>query len=516
MGARLAALHALEPSAARNGAGLHGFDGVAADLSPTGVRSALHALGRGPKLDDDHDEAVLAAAEHATRLMWGQMEIHRTNPLPHIGNLDLSGYDRPYGPAEQRMQAKLRHLAAWPDAISATLESLDSVPAVVASALSASVAGLAAGLDSLRCQGDDSVVTGALSAHRQLLKRMAEMAASGDPNPSMGAAALAELLGATEATDVDLSSLETLADAEQHRWLEVLSQGCARLAQGRETRETVTALLADHPPAGNMNLLYRQAEALMEEAARFTVESGILPDLGGTCRVGPAPPSMGWAMAMMAWNAPFESETAAWYWINPPSEDWTEQEKQEWMSVFSASTLPAITVHEVTPGHFSHGRYLRRLTSDVRRSLHSSGFIEGWAHFGEEVMLEHGFRDFDPRFAIGVAIEALTRATRLEVSIKVHRGDMNLSQAAHRFTEMAMLQGPAAMSEATRSTYDPTYGRYTWGKDEIRKLRDRAREAWGGRYSDIAFHCSLLDLGAPPLGLMDTALSKHPDRHAAC
>ena len=59
--------------------------------------------------------------------------------------------------------------------------------------------------------------------------------------------------------------------------------------------------------------------------------------------------------------------------------------------MFSRTTLPGITVHEVAPGHFSHGRALRHATTEVRRTLHSSAFIEGWAHYVEELCVEEGF-----------------------------------------------------------------------------------------------------------------------------
>ena len=81
-----------------------------------------------------------------------------------------------------------------------------------------------------------------------------------------------------------------------------------------------------------------------------------------------------------------------------------------------------------------------------------------------------------------------------------------MDEAVHRFEADAYLAGPAARSEAFRSTWDPTYGRYTLGKLEIVKLRDEACARWGNKYSQRRFHEALLGLGAPPLGLMDTAL----------
>ena len=83
---------------------------------------------------------------------------------------------------------------------------------------------------------------------------------------------------------------------------------------------------------------------------------------------------------------------------------------------------------------------------------------------------------------------------------------MTVEEGAARFEADTHLAGPAALSEARRATFDPTYGRYTWGKLEILKLRDEARQAWGAGFTLNRFHASLLSLGSPPLGLMGTAI----------
>jgi len=70
------------------------------------------------------------------------------------------------------------------------------------------------------------------------------------------------------------------------------------------------------------------------------------------------------------------------------------------------------------------------------------------------------------------------------------------------------MAGPAALSEARRATFDPTYGRYTWGKLEILDLRERARRAWGASFSLRRFHTAMLSLGSPPLGLLGTAVER--------
>jgi uncharacterized protein (DUF885 family) len=144
----------------------------------------------------------------------------------------------------------------------------------------------------------------------------------------------------------------------------------------------------------------------------------------------------------------------------------------------------------------------------VRRTLHSEAFIEGWAHYAEELCVEEGFGGGDPRFAIGVWLEALVRVTRLACAIGVHTAGMTVADATRRFEADTHLSGSAAASEARRATFDPTYGRYTWGKLEIMDLRERARREWGAAFSLKRFHTAMLALGSPPLGLLGTAVER--------
>src|SRR4051812_254783 len=130
MDGRLRALCDLMVPTAREEAGRHEYDGVVQDLSPDGVRRALAALGPGDArpYPDGHDEAHTLAAEEASRVAFGELALHRSNPLHHVANLDLACYDRDYAPAEDRAAARATHLTGWPDAVDAALAALDRVP----------------------------------------------------------------------------------------------------------------------------------------------------------------------------------------------------------------------------------------------------------------------------------------------------------------------------------------------------------------------------------------------------
>jgi hypothetical protein len=503
---RLRAVCDLDVAQAREG-GRHEYDGKLQDLSPEGVRAGLARLAAaradGEPVADPHDESQLAAAEDHLRVAYADLELHRRNPLLHLGELDLSCYDRDYAPAEEREAARARHLEGWPRAVDAAVAALDQVSFPVAQALLGAIRGLAAGLGDGEEAGLDGTVRDALAAHARLVAHVEQAAMYGDPDPALGSAGLAALMSSAEAMPVDLGALARHADAERDRLLALLADGCARVAPGRPALAVARELVRDHPDgAGVIDAARLWTQAVID----FTRDHDLVPYHDGVCLVGPAPPSRRFAMAMMSSAAPGEPEGPSWYHITPPEESWPEREKEEWLQVFSDTTLPGITVHEVAPGHFSHGRAMRRLTSDVRRHVVSSAFVEGWAHYAEEMSVEEGFGADDPRIAIGIWLEALVRVTRLACAIGVHTAGMTVAEAAQRFEADTHLSGPAALSEARRATFDPTYGRYTWGKLEILKLRERARKDWGPGFTLQRFHRALMDLGSPPLGLLGTAV----------
>lgn len=490
---RVRAVTDLTMADAREMGGRHEYDGRIQDLSPEGVRSGLARLGEGAPPADPYDADHLGVFEEGLRVQLGELELHRRNPLIHLSNLDLACYDRDYGPKEERDAAKAAHLALWPEAVQHAIASLDQLTAPVAQSLAVAVKGLAAGVT------DEE----ALDAHGLLVAHVERAAAVGDPDAALGGEALARLMSASEGIEVDLGRLAERAEAERDRLTALLAEACAKLgAQGRPL-DVARELVKQHPDADGV---IEAAKAGTEKAIAFTREKDLVPYHDGECLVGLAPESRRWAMAMMSWNSPGEPEGPSWYHITPPDPSWPLPDQEEWLEVFSDTTLPAINVHEVAPGHFSHGRALRHAGSDVRRLLLSMSFAEGWAHYAEELCVEEGFEADDPRFEIGVWLEALVRVTRLACAIGVHTGQMTVEEGARRFEADTHLAGPAALSEARRATFDPTYGRYTWGKLLIMDLREQARREWGAGFTLQRFHKAMLDLGSPPLGLLRTIL----------
>jgi uncharacterized protein (DUF885 family) len=208
----------------------------------------------------------------------------------------------------------------------------------------------------------------------------------------------------------------------------------------------------------------------------------------------------------ISWSGAWESAAPARLHLTPPDPAWSADAQDAWLRRFGWAALPALAVHETFPGHANHALAMRHVTSATRRTLWSELFFEGWAHYCEEMCLEEGFQDGNPALQAGVALEALVRLTRIENAIGLHAHEFTVAEGARLFSQNAFLDGPAALAEAQRGLFEPTYTRYGVGKFFFLDLRDAAKREWGPGFTLERFHTELLSLGSPPLAPVADAL----------
>ena len=259
---------------------------------------------------------------------------------------------------------------------------------------------------------------------------------------------------------------------------------------------------AEHPPAGQ---LVAVAQQQVTELEQFITRQGIItiPE-GAPVSVAPTPRFYRWTSASMWTPGPFEARPLrAVYYITDVDPSWPADRQDEHLRDFNYGALWAISIHEVFPGHFLHYQHLRQVDSKLRKSIlfSSSAFVEGWAHYCEQMMVDEGFRREDPAMKLGQLAEALIRLCRAVVGIRLHCEDMSVEQAVRFFREEAFLEEASARREAERGTFDPSYILYSTGKLMLLKLRDDYKARMGAKYSLRNFHDTLLSNGSVPLWL---------------
>jgi uncharacterized protein (DUF885 family) len=257
-----------------------------------------------------------------------------------------------------------------------------------------------------------------------------------------------------------------------------------------------------HPEAGQLVAVAQKQVAELEE---FITRQGIItiPD-GAPVAVAPTPRFYRWTSASMWTPGPFEARPMrAFYYITDVDPSWPAARQDEHLRDFNYGALWAISIHEVFPGHFLHYQHLRQIDSKLRKSIlfSSSAFVEGWAHYCEQMMIEEGFRKSDPVMRLGQLAEALIRLCRTIVGIRLHCEDMSVEQAVRFFRDEAYLEEAGARREAERGTFDPSYILYSTGKLMLLKLRADYKAHAGAKYSLRGFHDTLLANGTVPIWL---------------
>ena len=303
---------------------------------------------------------------------------------------------------------------------------------------------------------------------------------------------------------LDIAQRELQATQEEFRRAGSRTNGGDPLAAWQKTK-------ADHPAAGQLvAVAQQQLDELVEFIRRERIVS--VPE-GAPVAVRPTPKFYRWTAASMWTPGPFETKPVrAFYYITDVDPAWTAEKQDEHLRDFSYGALWAISIHEVFPGHFLHYQHLRQIESPLRKSIlfSSSAFVEGWAHYCEQMMIDAGFRKNDSGVRLGQLAEALIRLCRFIVGIRLHCQDMSVEQAVRFFREEAFLEEPSARREAERGTFDPSYILYSAGKLMLLKLREDYKATSEGKFTLRGFHDELLANGTVPLWL-HRALMLGPD-----
>jgi len=356
------------------------------------------------------------------------------------------------------------------------------------------------GLDDLHILGDladtSTEAAAAIKGYIDYLEN--DLASRAKASFRLGREKFEQKLKLDEGITLTAERLLTIALRELGEVQEEFRSVAGRL-NGGDPVETWRRAKDDHPQPGR---LVAVGQEQVSELAEFVQRQAVvpLPD-GEPIVVAPSPDFYRWAFASMWTPGPFESKPSrAYYYLTDVDRSWPPERQEEHLRDFNIPTLWNVTIHEVYPGHFLQSQHLRGIDSKVRRStlFAPSSFVEGWAHYCEQMMMEAGFRRGEAAIRLGQLSEALVRLARVIVAIRLHCEDMSVEQGMRFFRDEAFLEEANARREAERGTFDPMYLVYSVGKLMLLKLRRDYKERQGNKYSLRSFHDALLAQGSAP------------------
>ena len=309
-----------------------------------------------------------------------------------------------------------------------------------------------------------------------------------------------------EMVDIPLDRLLAIGYDDLHRNQAALKKVAAEIDPKRPVQEVLAELQNQHPAPVQLLQAFRNTfgglTQFIADKKIITIPPGEPPILEDT-----PPFERATTEASIDTPGAYErKDRKAFFNVTTPDPKWPADRTEEWMKTFNNSMIPGTAIHEVYPGHFVEFLWIDKNPSKIRKLIFSGTNAEGWAHYCEQMMLDEGYGNGDPKLRLGQLEDALLRDARYIVGIQMHTSTMTLDQARKFFVEEGYQTAAVADVETKRGTSDPTYLMYTLGKLQILKLREDYRKMRGADFSLMEFHNRLMEQGGVPLKIIRKAM----------
>jgi uncharacterized protein (DUF885 family) len=522
--------------------GLHQYDSQLEDYSHAGVDRQVAAYQAFEKRVEAFNPTGLTQAEAADREMvlsnirgtLLELESIRgweKNPDTYSSGITQSAYyimNRKFAPANDRLRLLIAREKQMPPALTAARENLKNPPLISTQIAleqlpgdisffqndlpSAFTDATDAQVKSDFAKSNAAVIAG-LQAYEKWLRTVELPVSHGDF--AIGADTYSKKLLYDEMVDTPLDKLLEIDRQNMKANQDEFARIAKELEPAKTAQQVLAELQADHTTPDKLLQAFRDQFSglisFIQTKHIVTIPSDVRPILQET------PPFMrATTSASIDPPGPFEKvATEAYFNVTLPDPKAPPKEVEELMEEFNVGTVISTAVHETYPGHYIQFLWLQRVPSRVRKVLYANTYVEGWAHYCEQMMLDEGYGQRgtgakDEREAklirLGQLEDALLRNARFVVGIQMHRHQMTFNEAVDFFVKQGYQSHAVGVVEAKRGTSDPTYLYYTLGKLEILKLRADVQKKEGASFSLQKFHDDFLSQGYPPIKIVRQAM----------
>jgi len=509
-------------------AGLHTWDNKLTDYSPVKiaaraqhVRSLLEKV-RAMKIDkwpkDERIDAILFRAQlEAVDFENHVLKFERSNPQVYVGECTsgiFSLLKKEYDTPRNRALAATARLKEMPALLKQGLSNLQSpvklyaqlamqsarsIDPLLNNSLMALDADLAPNEHDDLVRARDAALAALHGYADELEKRLPKMkdfAAMGEGNYNY-------YLKHVLLLPVDAREIETIGRAElaRYRALEALLPD---------------PKLADPDPSRSANIPPDQAsflkayESREQEMINFLKEKKLitLPDYLGAFQIRQLPDAFKPTSPGGFMNPPgvYDKDPTGFYFI--PT--YNPQSKNFYIRAAIEDPRP-ILGHEGIPGHFLQLSIANHLSDEIRRQHEDGVFVEGWALYGEEMLMRTGLYPNNSPAQGQILRLSRYRSARIGVDVNLHTGRWSFEQAVKYFMEAGGLDREAAEGEAAGAASSPHQKiSYIIGKWQIMNLLGRYKDQHGENFRLGQFHDDLIKNGSLPVAIIEWILLDDP------
>lgn len=508
--------------------GFHQYDGELPSYSRREIeaeiarkKSALAELARikRPELSNDNrfDARLLEGAIRGDIL--DLEEIRRWENDPNFYNQMVSSalfvlVQRDFAPVDERLKSLIARERRVPEILASARANLQNPPAIYTTI---AIRQVGAEISFLRNQLPEAIAAArdedskaqfrevngqAIEAYEKFLDYLkTDLAPRSHGSFAIGPENYRKKLLYDEMVSAPLDRLLAIGDRELKKTQEAFRATAALIDSSKTPARVFSDLSLNHPDAEHE---ISASQSVLADLRDFVTSHNIAAILSPqNPRVVETPPFMRvLTFASMDTPGPFEKSPEAFYNVTLPDPEWSDEKKEQLLRFFNYPSIRVTSAHEVFPGHYTQFLWVKRAPTKVRKLAGCSSNAEGWAHYSEQMMLEQGFGEGDPKLLLVQLQAALLRLCRYIVGIRMHTRGMSLEEGIEFFEREGYMEQANAEREAMRGTADPTYLVYTLGKLEILKLRDDYKRKVGDSFNLKEFHDRFLSYGYPPVQLI--------------
>jgi len=199
---------------------------------------------------------------------------------------------------------------------------------------------------------------------------------------------------------------------------------------------------------------------------------------------------------------PYRPQERTYYNVTP-LDGLTAQQAESSLREYNHWILQILNMHEAIPGHYAQLVYANRSPSLVKSLFGNGAMIEGWAVYGERMMLESGYGGNEPEMWLMYSKWNLRSVTNAILDYGVHVLGMSEAEAMDLLTRQSF-QTRAEASEKWRRVQlsSVQLSSYFSGYSEIMELREQRKQALGPKFDLKAFHEQFLSYGSAPVRMI--------------
>jgi uncharacterized protein (DUF885 family) len=277
-------------------------------------------------------------------------------------------------------------------------------------------------------------------------------------------------------------------------------------------KEVLDRIGQDHStPAG----YFDDAKKDLEEARAFAQSKNLLTlPAGSNLQVIPTPEFERGIYGVGGFNsAPvLEPQLGAFFWITPIPPTWPKERVDSKLREYNLFNLRLLVIHEAMPGHYVQGEFANAIQPKSRRLLRAllgnGPYVEGWAQYITQVMLDEGLLDNSPELRLQLLKQELRVDANAILDIRLQTNRMTDEQAMSLMENDTFQEHEEAVAKLQRAKLSSTQlPMYFLGWRDWLRVREAVKQADGAKFSLKDFHDRALKEGAVPLPVLARLLT---------